>query len=1197
MSNDYADLLIQLAASEAADNVFQVTAQFDDGSVHNGLTAQLDEAALNRGAQDVVVYGRALRDFLFHGELANLWSIAKSRADATCEGRLRIRLRIEQNAAGLQRLAWEKLIPAGGDATIAWSNRASTPFSRYIPLALAEDAPVRERPLRVLVAMASPADLAPEFVQLDTDVEVNNVRGPLFALAQADQFKLTVMPGRKGVSAALRQELETEGVTIVDGPTTAAALTQAMSRHHLVFYVGHGAYDRGPDSVGNTYLFLETEEGLLELVADVDFARLLASQDQQPHFVFLSACETALRLKEDSHPFVGLGPRLIEAGLPAVVAMQALLPVETAHALVSMFIRQLSNHGLVDRALSEARAPLYRQDNDAWAIPVLFMRTRDGRVAVGDPAYEMLQRIRKQQLYARDAQMLPLPVDVVHIKGRENGTKLRLLSQEQSAAKKLLEAAREIFEERHVDKGRRRRCLAVLVGERGSTKSTQLKELANDAALIFQSERPVIPVIINLSNFAFATNAFGGPLQSLVYQSMLQIWPDLTPTQFGMMLANKNGLILRLFFDGSDDLTAEQRTTAWRSVFLMSSRYMHHEFLLASDPDHFSSHYLNTLRPTDMLVMQPLSQRQIKQFLEQSGSENDVALLHHLQRHHLFDLVETPWLMARIWTQAKEGNLPESRTLVLSDLVDEAFSRVQWLPGMRTRARISLQTLAWHMQNSLSDLITIDEAFGVLREVRGGRDYALELLFENLVNTELLARVGEDLVRFSSPPIRAYLCAREIAESAHWQAIVEDVTSTLGRLARLRWWESTLVYLAGILDDPRFLIENLVYGVNLLQSSQVFLAVRCIMEMTRGGNDARAWNDIDELAEQIVDSLIWRLNKGNEPNINRKIRAVESLGMMRTGNGIPYLTGLANLKTRRKPSGEMEYQASYVRMAAAVALHRQMPEVEAEIRTVGEANPADAEGADVLANVLVAWYARDKAILLDFLASDDDSAQVLASFALAEWQPAGAFDALAQKFFQQKRESQLMWGLSESLALFETQLVLDKVILPLLDDEKASEIDVKEDVWQKRARWYRVMAYLIGKTRATNERAVGFLYDCLNKGKDLYLKGKAIEALGWLYNDRYLSQFEGVATGEFKLLKHASRARKAEKTYLQKKALLSLAFIGDQGSLTKLRQNRHQLLSELPELEEIFFQTTEEIYWRFSAQRQQEMVRHRQTIQ
>ena len=69
--------------------------------------------------------------------------------------------------------------------------------------------------------------------------------------------------------------------------------------------------DRGPDSRGNTYLFLENADGFLELVADDDFVNLLAAGADKPHFLMLSACETAQRLKEDTHPSIQLCPVLL----------------------------------------------------------------------------------------------------------------------------------------------------------------------------------------------------------------------------------------------------------------------------------------------------------------------------------------------------------------------------------------------------------------------------------------------------------------------------------------------------------------------------------------------------------------------------------------------------------------------------------------------------------------------------------------------------------------------------------------------------------------------------------------------------------------------------------------------------------------------------------------------------------------------
>ncbi|MCB0009975.1 MAG: CHAT domain-containing protein, partial [Anaerolineales bacterium] len=275
----------------------------------------------------------------------------------------------------------------------------------------------------------------------------------------------------------------------------------------------------------------------------------------------------------------------IEAGIPAVVAMQELVPVKTAHELVRVFAAQLARHGLVDRALSEARLPLYSQENEAWSVPVLFMRTSTGRIALGNPVHEILQRIRASGVYARENLMLPLPIDVVHVLGMEDATNLRQLSQEQAAARKLLEAATEIFE-RHENQERRRRTLVMLVGERGSAKSTQLRELAQDAALFYEMDRPVLPVIVDLSNFPFAASSQGGPLQFLIFQTLAAIWPDLQANQFEAMLTGRSSLTFRFLFDGSDDLTAEQRFEAWQRVSLLATRYPHHEYLLASDPDH-----------------------------------------------------------------------------------------------------------------------------------------------------------------------------------------------------------------------------------------------------------------------------------------------------------------------------------------------------------------------------------------------------------------------------------------------------------------------------------------------------------------------------------------------------------------------------------------------------------------------------------
>ena len=58
--------------------------------------------------------------------------------------------------------------------------------------------------------------------------------------------------------------------------------------------------------------------------------------------------------------------------------------------------------------------------------------------------------------------------------------------------------------------------------------------------------------------------------------------------------------------------------------------------------------------------------------------------------------------------------------------------------------------------------------------------------------------------------------------------ILDDISASLGRLPRLRWWEGTLVLLCGLISDPNLVLRSLIYGATLTEGEQVFLAVRCL---------------------------------------------------------------------------------------------------------------------------------------------------------------------------------------------------------------------------------------------------------------------------------------------------------------------------------------------------------------------------------
>ncbi len=116
----------------------------------------------------------------------------------------------------------------------------------------------------------------------------------------------------------------------------------------------------------------------VDLVSDETIVSSLTGRLPMPQLIFLAACESAKRPETGVNAFVGLGPRLVEAGVPAVVAMQDEVPMTLIPTLTARFYQDLFQHGQVDRALNVARASLFKPDSFDWAIPVLFMHLKDG---------------------------------------------------------------------------------------------------------------------------------------------------------------------------------------------------------------------------------------------------------------------------------------------------------------------------------------------------------------------------------------------------------------------------------------------------------------------------------------------------------------------------------------------------------------------------------------------------------------------------------------------------------------------------------------------------------------------------------------------------------------------------------------------------------------------------------------------------
>ena len=129
-------------------------------------------------------------------------------------------------------------------------------------------------------------------------------------------------------------------------------------------------------------LYLQDETGSAQLVADDALVTMLARQDVRPQLVFLAACQSATRATADA--FLGLGPKLVGVGVPAVVAMQDFVSLESARKLNVTFYQQLVKHGQVDRAINAARGTLLTAGRPDAAVPVLLTRLESCQLWSGE---------------------------------------------------------------------------------------------------------------------------------------------------------------------------------------------------------------------------------------------------------------------------------------------------------------------------------------------------------------------------------------------------------------------------------------------------------------------------------------------------------------------------------------------------------------------------------------------------------------------------------------------------------------------------------------------------------------------------------------------------------------------------------------------------------------------------------------------
>ncbi|NJK82270.1 MAG: CHAT domain-containing protein, partial [Chloroflexaceae bacterium] len=270
---------------------------------------------------------------------------------------LRVRLFIGASAPELNNLRWETLRdPETGELLLT---RERLLFSRY--LGSMDWRPVRlqsQAQLRALVAIASPSNLADyspggqTLAPFDIEAELQRARGglgdmPITELSTTGQVTLTA------VASHLREGFD------------------------ILYLVAHGALVQG-----EPYLWMEDASGQAAVLPGNDLVTRIRELPRAPRLVVLASCQSAGQghdlAESRNEALVALGPRLAEAGVPAVLSMQGNVSIATLERFMPVFFHELQRDGLIDRAMAVARGTV--RDTNDWWMPVLFMRLRSGRI-------------------------------------------------------------------------------------------------------------------------------------------------------------------------------------------------------------------------------------------------------------------------------------------------------------------------------------------------------------------------------------------------------------------------------------------------------------------------------------------------------------------------------------------------------------------------------------------------------------------------------------------------------------------------------------------------------------------------------------------------------------------------------------------------------------------------------------------------
>jgi len=299
-------------------------------------------------SSDPDAYGRALSAAVFDcPRVRSGFAAGRAKASAL-DLRLFVRLRIDSEVSELHALHWETLHDPEEERPLFSGERIF--FSRYLtgfdwrPTQFKQ-----ERAVKAVAMIAAP----------------NNIEDYGFAAinraAEKEQAEICL----KGIPTRF---LASEGSAGLEN-----LVDQMRDGCDILYLVCHGLLKDG-----EPWLWLEDEKGATARVSGRELANRFADMHQLPRLIILVSCQSGGSEHKGKDMLSALGPRLAQAGVPAVLAMQGKISFKTISLFLPIFFKELRREGLLSRAVAIARGRV--RERPDWWMPILFSRLKSCRL-------------------------------------------------------------------------------------------------------------------------------------------------------------------------------------------------------------------------------------------------------------------------------------------------------------------------------------------------------------------------------------------------------------------------------------------------------------------------------------------------------------------------------------------------------------------------------------------------------------------------------------------------------------------------------------------------------------------------------------------------------------------------------------------------------------------------------------------------